>query len=58
MSSVVGKSWSVSVLTVVGGDRGKRSLCADFDCVVAKVVLSGCVEGGGVISALLEVWMG
>lgn len=58
MSSDVGRGWSVPVLIVVGGDCGKSVLCADLDCVVAGFILSGWVEGGGVISALLEVWMG
>lgn len=58
MSSEVGRGWSVPVLTVVGGECGKRVLCADLDIVVAKFVLSGCVEGGGVISALLDVRVG
>lgn len=41
-----------------GGDCGKSVLCADLGRIAEKFVFTGCVDGGGVISALLELYIG
>jgi hypothetical protein len=57
MASGVGTTGSPD-LTVDGGDWGKRVRCADLGRIFEKVVLGGWVDGGGVISALLEECVG